>query len=455
MGGILKKHNLLKMCISKLLLIVMVGAMLPILNAAMATTYYIDPSGNDKNPGTSALPWQTIQKCTNAALGGDVCIAREGIYSGDINLSKSGTPGKILYVKSDIFQKAVITGMFNVSGNYITVDGFKVIMRDGYRGGISVSGSYNNIVKCFVTTESNVLGLNNTAIGAAGSNNVLDGNYVEKTCFGYYVDGASNTFKNNEASKLRRNGSCGDIDYMRFFGSGHQIINNRFYGIDLANVGSAHVDCFQTFDNGGPQYAISNIVLDGNYCSDAHEGMMLEGKIYKKSSGLVIKNNVFVRCGAWCVCLVDIADVHFLNNTCDTTGGLHGMWCRGFANISTCEFKNNIIYGTGTFYGVMETAKTIDGSINAPGKNNLLYRNGTVLTGNSEDLLNRDPLFVDRPSGNYRLQLASPAIDAGFSIPSVSVDLDGNSRPKGNGWDIGAYEYGSAIQQPKNLRKIQ
>jgi uncharacterized repeat protein (TIGR01451 family) len=66
-----------------------------------------------------------------------------------------------------------------------------------------------------------------------------------------------------------------------------------------------------------------------------------------------------------------------------------------------------------------------------------------------------DPLFVDAPNGNLRLQLASPAIDAGDNTalpPDISTDLDGNPRfvdipttpDTGSGAapivDLGAYE---------------
>ncbi len=70
---------------------------------------------------------------------------------------------------------------------------------------------------------------------------------------------------------------------------------------------------------------------------------------------------------------------------------------------------------------------------------------GYAGTGN----INADPLFVNAAGGNLRLQLTSPAIDAGnnAAVPSgVTTDLDGNPRiVDGNGdgnavVDIGAYE---------------
>ncbi len=53
-----------------------------------------------------------------------------------------------------------------------------------------------------------------------------------------------------------------------------------------------------------------------------------------------------------------------------------------------------------------------------------------------------DPKFVDPLTGEYRLQFGSAAIDHGTNA-GVYTDLDGQPRPVGAGFDIGAYEYQS------------
>jgi hypothetical protein len=59
-----------------------------------------------------------------------------------------------------------------------------------------------------------------------------------------------------------------------------------------------------------------------------------------------------------------------------------------------------------------------------------------------------DPLFLDRPGGNYRLTLASPCVDDGSNAHvSYPTDRDGATRIQDGRWagtavvDRGAYEY--------------
>ena len=61
-------------------------------------------------------------------------------------------------------------------------------------------------------------------------------------------------------------------------------------------------------------------------------------------------------------------------------------------------------------------------------------------TGNIDD----DPLFMDAPAGNFRLQTGSPCIDTGTSTSSVTLpvtDIEGTSRPTGVSHDMGVFEY--------------
>jgi hypothetical protein len=74
------------------------------------------------------------------------------------------------------------------------------------------------------------------------------------------------------------------------------------------------------------------------------------------------------------------------------------------------------------------------------GSNNLLDGAGpapSYLTGS----VSGAPLFVGAGAGDFHLTAASPAVDHGKAT-AATTDLDGNARPQGSAFDIGAYELG-------------
>ncbi len=72
---------------------------------------------------------------------------------------------------------------------------------------------------------------------------------------------------------------------------------------------------------------------------------------------------------------------------------------------------------------------------------NLFYGNVTNTVGVTMGAhsLSGDPRFVDPAHDDYHVMIDSPAIDAGIDA-GIYTDLDGNPRPQGEGFDIGAYE---------------
>lgn len=61
-------------------------------------------------------------------------------------------------------------------------------------------------------------------------------------------------------------------------------------------------------------------------------------------------------------------------------------------------------------------------------------------TATGTNNINADPMFVNPSQNNFHLQPTSPAKDKADPNASVNVDIDGDTRPQGAGFDIGADE---------------
>ncbi len=85
---------------------------------AWSTTYYVSPSGNDASSGVSlSLPFKTIQKAMNVAVGGDTVYLRGGVYREQVNVTRGGgSAGKLLNVFAYNSEVPIIRGSDQVTG---------------------------------------------------------------------------------------------------------------------------------------------------------------------------------------------------------------------------------------------------------------------------------------------------------------------------------------------------
>ncbi|MBN2530491.1 MAG: hypothetical protein JXR76_29160 [Deltaproteobacteria bacterium] len=248
---------------------------------------------------------------------------------------------------------------------------------------------------------------------------------------------------------IERNFSQNDGGGIGFGSGNYQIINCTFFNNTAAGDNSY----------GGHGGAISvaggSLKIDG--CSFLENHAAVGGGLYSRggSNSILINNSLFTgndaaSSGAISIQIDDpsesaqIESCTVTNNFTD--GENNSVYLIGNASISnSIFFENSNQAGTDTqIYGYYSPSKvTVSDSIIegncAPDAN--LICDSTVL--------NTDPQFVDAVSGDFRLKVTSPAIDAGDNSNVASDELDLAENPRivdgdGNGTatvDMGAYEF--------------
>ena len=302
---------------------------------------------------------------------------------------------------------------------------------NNYGGGFYVDGNR--------TTISRSLFENNQADSGGGIYSDEDLRLIETT------------FRNNTAENdggAINAGNLLEVEAGRF--ENNRALEGEGGGISVSGplniVGS-------TFDRnsallGGGIYARSIVTLEGNsFVSNEAStgvGLLLEGR----TAGNRISNNLWAEhstTNAEASAVITVlppsgntqSDIVLSHNTianATITEG-SGVYVGGVS----ATLRNNII---SNYQAALTIVAANDIAVIA--EHNLTFTEGTSGTGVIDEQNNRsgDPRFVDPASGNYRLQIGSPAIDTGINA-GLTVDLDGAARPFGPGFDIGAYEFGA------------
>lgn len=84
-----------------------------------AVDYYVSPSGNDSNNGTSlSTPFLTIQKAASVAQAGDTVYIRAGTYRETITPTNSGTSSQKIVFQAYNNERVIISGADELSGSW-------------------------------------------------------------------------------------------------------------------------------------------------------------------------------------------------------------------------------------------------------------------------------------------------------------------------------------------------
>jgi polygalacturonase len=128
-------------------LIVCAAAAALAIGAARAhgAVYYVATNGSDGWSGTIGAPWRTPQKAAGTLVAGDTVYVRQGVYTGQVVASNSGSADEwITYAAysnetptldgQGIVPKSLGEGVFTITNrHFIRVEGFR-IARSAYAG---------------------------------------------------------------------------------------------------------------------------------------------------------------------------------------------------------------------------------------------------------------------------------------------------------------------------------
>lgn len=439
------------------------------MSISSAATYYVAKNGNDNNPGTEAQPWQTIQNAADTLVAGETLYVKEGTYNEKITIKKSGSPGNYIIFAAYPGHTVTIDGtgiavpvwdaLFTIYGaSYINLSGFSI--KNSKFAGIMATSDYGDFgPKNYPTNiiiEKNYI--SNTASSAIfieeGRNVVIDGNEITRaqTMEGLSsqvhepitltrVDGFEiknnklydNMFESINAKEGSRNGKIHHNDISQHYSAGIYI--------DAYDRAAYNIEIFSNkiYDGKATARGIAIAVENG--------GSLKNVKVYNN----VIYNNAATGIDVSWYSTGPIDDISIISNTI-YNNGLIDEWgvgiSLGYDPATNVVVRNNIIS--------KNKHKSIrSNDFDAVIENNLIdgyFGGGDERKGNN--YVEGDPQFLNPSSVDFRLKSTSPAIDKGSPNIEPSVDFNGNSRPQGAGYDIGAYEYITTTPIPEPIRII-
>lgn len=419
--------------------------------------YYVSPSGNDSNPGNESQPWLTIQKAAKTMVAGDTVYIKVGTYREQVVPSNSGTAGN--YITYSAYQGDIVTidgggislpnwdsGLIHIwNKNYIKISGLRVVNAgpNQNNAGIYVDNSAHvNIEKNY--TYNTV----SSGIGVWNSNNIIiDENEVVLAC----NDGEQEciTVAGTHTFEIRNNhvhhggpGSLGGegIDAKDGAFNG-KIYKNHVHHLNRLGI---YVEAWDkhTYDIEVFQNRVHHIIDNDGFTLASEEGGLLEN--------ITISNNISYNNDLNGLSISDagsapnhpVKDVKIINNTFYNNG--KGIWGGGISienrDVEDLVIRNNIC-GQNLTYQILVEYPVMNLLVD----HNLIdgyrgYEGETRGTHYKEG----DPKFVDPAGSDFHLEGTSPVVNNGSAVDAPSVDFDGNKRPQGQGYDIGAYEFLSA-----------
>jgi pectate disaccharide-lyase len=350
----------------------------------LTPTKLVSTTGSDGNACTLSAPCRTISRAASVAGPGDVVGVQDGSYAAPGIQTQAGTSSARLTFVAQHRWGAKIgsngTGngtSWDVRGVYVDVVGFDI--SGDPDGGLALNASYDRAILNHVHDIPTPQCGSGTGLGAGNGNDVPSA----------------------------------------YASHDQQILYNV-----VENIGPS----FGSWGPGTPKCAlvqgiyagVPNVKVIGNLALNVVANGI---STWHSATHLTVVNNTVANTG-WEGILIGCGDQgcssgntgSYVANNVVADSRQRDMAESGRAGGNT--YVDNTLYGGTTSCGIVCT--------NPSG--------GSRETGT----LTSDPVFVG--GDDYALQASSPSVNSGTSQGAPSADLDGDPRPRGGGYDRGAYE---------------
>jgi len=450
MKGVFKMKTItIKKCLVKPLLFTFI-----LIGMLEAQIYYVDKnhaSASDSNPGTESQPWATIQHAAETLTAGETVYIRAGVYYESIYIDNSGnaTDGSIVF-SGYPGEKPVIDGTgVTDTENGVIIDKSYIKFKDIEIRNWSENAMWIENAGHIEISDCEVHDVY-YGIGLSAGTHDFELNRVVAHHFSLYgfdaspdgTDCYNGTF-NDCVAHTGRDSEANVDGFALGHGTQHDFVFNRcttynvYDGFDISSRNSTLNNCL-AYDcwNGAYKLWADQVTLInciGYNCSES----VLELDWDEDPGTTTLMNCTFYNGQTYTIRVESELDGLNMSN-CILAGGDNIGLLFEETGIGNYHGDYNIFHNNNSERAIVvgyEDEFTMT-----------QIQSGAWTTYSGEDahslVASSDAsLFVNPGQPNLHLLSGSLGVDHGTGTGAPSQDYEGNPRPSGSGYDIGAYEY--------------
>lgn len=403
-------------------------------NSSAQNKYYVSENGNDNNNGlTPQTAFATLQHAADLVSSGDSVLVFNGNYIGfDIRTNGSQSlPIVFKVIENNVVideQNSITPDGINIeNASWIIIDGFEIM--DQPRAGIRIvfsdfvlirnNNCHNNYRWGIFTGFTDDITIENNSCSFSEDEH---GIYLSNSSDRAII--RNNHSYNNNGCGIHMNGDIsmgGDGIISNAVVEGNIIHDNGYGGGSAINMdGVQNSEIFNNLIYNNHSTGIAMYQIDGGDASKNNK----------------VNNNTIIQPsdGRWCIISVDGSTGNTLYNN---------------ILINHHSFRGSVLVDAASMTGFISDYNIIVNRLSNDGGNsniNLSQWQGLGYDTHSLIAEPDDQIFVDHLNGNFHLLKSAQAVNAGTDLVNTIVfeDLDNISRPQGNGFDIGCYEFTNA-----------